>query len=88
MMTEDEVWEPLSTPDFWVLGFVATFQTVALLVCAHLLRWRKWPPYVTKNVDVVIISVSTAGVGGGGRTLPRAWPSKLGVVRRFSSVRL
>ncbi|CAN0141568.1 unnamed protein product, partial [Ectocarpus sp. 4 AP-2014] len=56
MMAEDEVWEPLSTPDFWVLGFVATFQTVALLVCAHLLRWRKWPPYVTKNVDVVIIS--------------------------------
>ncbi|CAB1110198.1 unnamed protein product [Ectocarpus sp. CCAP 1310/34] len=57
-MAEDEVWEPLSTPDFWVLGFVATFQTVALLVCAHLLRWRKWPPYVTKNVDVVIISAA------------------------------
>ncbi|CAM9969419.1 unnamed protein product, partial [Ectocarpus sp. 8 AP-2014] len=56
MVAEDEVWEPLSTPDFWVLGFVATFQAVALLVCAHLLWWRKWPPYVTKNVDVVIIS--------------------------------
>lgn len=55
-----EAWEPLSAPDFWVVGFVATFQTVSLLVCVHLIRWRIWPPYVIKNVGIVIISVNCA----------------------------
>ncbi|CAM9739286.1 unnamed protein product, partial [Ectocarpus fasciculatus] len=51
-----EAWEPLSAPDFWVVGFVVAFQTVSLLVCVHLVRWRNWPPYIIKNVDIVIIS--------------------------------
>lgn len=53
-MIEHQAWEPLSFVDFVLLGMVATFQVAALLVCAHLVRWRKWPPYLTKNVDVVV----------------------------------
>eukprot|EP00903_Cladosiphon_okamuranus_P006660 g6502.t2 len=52
----DQPWEPLSLVDLFILGMVGTFQLVALVVCIHLVRWRKWPPYLTKNVDVVIIS--------------------------------
>lgn len=55
-----EPWEPLSSVDFGILGFVATFQAAALLVCVHLLWWRKWPPYVTKNVNLVVIAVSVS----------------------------
>eukprot|EP00903_Cladosiphon_okamuranus_P006658 g6501.t1 len=52
----DQPWEPLSLVDLFILGMVGTFQLVALAVCVHLVRWRKWPPYLAKNVDVVIIS--------------------------------
>ncbi|CBJ28889.1 hypothetical protein Esi_0123_0031 [Ectocarpus siliculosus] len=55
-MSDNQPWEPLGMLDFFVLGMVSTFQLVALGVCAHLVKWRKWPPYLTKNVDVVIIS--------------------------------
>lgn len=51
-----ESWEPLSVVDFCVLGLVGTFQAFAVLVCVHLIWWRTWPPYVTKNVDLVAIS--------------------------------
>lgn len=53
-MTENAPWVPLSLLDFFILGMVGTFQFVALIVCVHLVRWRKWPPYLTKNVDVVV----------------------------------
>ncbi|CAM9258383.1 unnamed protein product, partial [Scytosiphon promiscuus] len=49
-------WEPLSSVDYAILGFNATFQVAALLICVHLLWCRKWPPYVTKNVNLVVIA--------------------------------
>ncbi|CAN0106221.1 unnamed protein product [Ectocarpus fasciculatus] len=52
---QPEPWEPLTMADFLILGMVGTCQAFALGVCIHLIRWRKWPPYVTKNVDIVII---------------------------------
>lgn len=51
-------WEPLSAPDYAVLAFSGTWQIFALVVCVHLLLNRQWPPYVTKNVTLVIITVS------------------------------
>ncbi|CAN0019425.1 unnamed protein product [Ectocarpus sp. 12 AP-2014] len=57
-MSDEEPWEPLTMADYLMLGIVGTFQAFALGVCIHLFRWRKWPPYVTKNVDIVIIMVS------------------------------
>ncbi|CAM9832099.1 unnamed protein product [Ectocarpus sp. 12 AP-2014] len=54
-MSDEEPWEPLTMADYPMLGIVGTFQAFALGVCIHLFRWRKWPPYVTKNVDIVII---------------------------------
>lgn len=57
-MSVNQPWEPLGMLDYFVLGMVSTFQLVALGVCVHLVKCRKWPPYLTKNVDVVIISVS------------------------------
>ncbi|CAM9864710.1 unnamed protein product [Ectocarpus sp. 6 AP-2014] len=54
-MPDEEPWEPLAFVDYLMLGIVCTFQAFALGVCIHLIRWRKWPPYVTKNVDIVII---------------------------------
>ncbi|CAB1105051.1 unnamed protein product [Ectocarpus sp. CCAP 1310/34] len=56
-MSDKEVWEPLAMVDYIMLGFVGTVQTFALGVCIHLLSWRHWPPYVTKNVDIVIVMV-------------------------------
>lgn len=53
-MPESQPWEPLAFLDFFLLGVVGTFQLVALGVCIHLVVHRKWPPYVTKNVDVVV----------------------------------
>ena len=53
---DSEPWEPLSVVDVTVLGLVGTFQAIALLICVHLVRWRKWPPYITKNVDLVVTS--------------------------------
>lgn len=50
-------WEPLSFPDYAMLAFTGTWQFVALVVCVHLLLNRHWPPYVTKNVTLVIITV-------------------------------
>ncbi|CAN0260055.1 unnamed protein product, partial [Laminaria digitata] len=52
-----EVWEPLSSVDYFMLGLVGTFQMAALLVCAHLIWYRRWPPYVTKNVNIVVITI-------------------------------
>ena len=49
-------WESLSAGDFGVLGLVGSLQALAFLVCIHLVWWRKWPPYVTKNVDMVVTS--------------------------------
>lgn len=51
-----EAWEPLSVVDAVILALVGTLQGLALLICVHLIRWRKWPPYVTKNVTLVVIS--------------------------------
>lgn len=57
-MLNAEPWEPLTMVDYLMLGIVGTFQALALGVCVHLFVWRNWPPYVTKNVDIVIIMVS------------------------------
>lgn len=54
----ETTWEPLSSVDYFVLGFVGVMDMLALLICAHLLWYRKWPPYVTKNVNLVVIAVS------------------------------
>ncbi|CAM9736692.1 unnamed protein product, partial [Ectocarpus sp. 8 AP-2014] len=54
-MSDEELWEPLTMVDYLMLGIVGTFQALALGVCVHLFLWRNWPPYVTKNVDIVII---------------------------------
>ncbi|CAN0465169.1 unnamed protein product, partial [Hapterophycus canaliculatus] len=35
---------------------VSTSQVAALGARIHLVQWRAWPPYLTKNVNVVIIS--------------------------------
>ena len=51
-----EPWEPLSVVDVSLLGLVGTFQAFAVLICVHLICCRKWPPYVTKNVDLVVTS--------------------------------
>ena len=56
-----EPWEPLSVVDVSLLGLVGTFQAFAVLICVHLIWCRKWPPYVTKNVDLVVTS-TVAGV--------------------------
>jgi len=74
LSSDSEPWEHLSIVDVSVLGFVGTLQVFALLVCAHLVRNRKWPPYVTKNPILVVIAVrEPAGVGvvraRGGRVL-------------------
>ncbi len=57
-MPENQPWEPLAFPDFFLLGAVGTFQLVALGVCIHLVVHRKWPPYVTKNVNLVVRDTS------------------------------
>lgn len=49
-------WEPLAVVDVVCLGLAGTLQGFALLICMHLIRWRKWPPYVSKNVNLVIIT--------------------------------
>eukprot|EP00903_Cladosiphon_okamuranus_P013298 g12395.t2 len=51
---EDAPWEPLGFVDYAVLGGVGSLQAAALIVCVHLMHWRKWPPYLVKNVDIVI----------------------------------
>lgn len=53
-MSDSQPWEPLGFLDFFVLGLVGTFQLAALGVCIHLVIHRKWPPYVTRNVNVVV----------------------------------
>lgn len=35
---------------------------LSLVMCVHLFRWRNWPPYVTKSVNLVIITVSELDV--------------------------
>eukprot|EP00903_Cladosiphon_okamuranus_P006656 g6499.t1 len=59
-MAEDEAvsepWDPLSAVDIGILGLIGTLQAFALLICVHLLRWRKWPPYVTKSPILVVIA--------------------------------
>ncbi|CAM9247127.1 unnamed protein product [Ectocarpus sp. 4 AP-2014] len=67
-MSDEEVWEPLTMVDYIMLGFVGTVQAFALGVCVHLLSWRNWPPYVTKNVDIVIVMT----FGGFGWTIAGA----------------
>eukprot|EP00904_Undaria_pinnatifida_P012482 jgi/Undpi1/8364/HiC_scaffold_25.g10832.m1 len=58
MSDESEfVWEPLSGADYFILGLVGTFQVAALVVCGHLIWYRTWPPYVTKNVNLVVITI-------------------------------
>ncbi|CAM9384392.1 unnamed protein product [Ectocarpus fasciculatus] len=54
-MLDEDPWQPLTMVDYFMLGIVGTFQAFALGVCIHLFAWRHWPPYVTKNVDIVII---------------------------------
>ncbi len=56
-LSEFGPWEPLSVVDVSVLGLVGTLQLFALLICVHLLRNRKWPPYVTKNPILVVFAV-------------------------------
>lgn len=47
------MWEPLSFPDFALLGMTISHQVVILCTVVHLARQRQWPPYVTKNVTLV-----------------------------------
>lgn len=51
-----EPWESLSVVDVSIVGLIGTLQVFALLVCVHLLRWRKWPPYVTKSPGLVVVA--------------------------------
>lgn len=46
----------LSHVDGFLVGLVGVWQAFALLICVQLIRWRKWPPYVTKNVMLVVIT--------------------------------
>lgn len=46
----------LSRVDGILVGLVGTWQAFALLICVHLIWCRKWPPYVTKNVALVVIA--------------------------------
>lgn len=46
-------WKSLSWPDYSMLGFTAIHQLILLAVVVHLVRKRDWPPYVTKNVNLV-----------------------------------
>ena len=46
----------LSRVDGILVGLVGTWQALALLICVHLIWCRKWPPYVTKNVALVVIA--------------------------------
>lgn len=39
-----------------LVGLVGTWQAFALLICAHLIWCRQWPPYITKNVTLVVIA--------------------------------
>ncbi|CAM9438571.1 unnamed protein product [Choristocarpus tenellus] len=54
----DRDWEPLGTPDYIVLFFVGLWQLSTLLVCVHLAWCRNWPPYVTMNINLVVLTVS------------------------------
>ncbi|CAM9758034.1 unnamed protein product [Ascophyllum nodosum] len=57
-------WEPLSSADYAVLTVVAFCQTVALAMCVHLLWCRKWPPYITKSVGLVVVSTCSGVLWG------------------------
>jgi len=57
--TEELAWEPLGFVDYLILAVVGVLQAVALGVCVHLIKWRKWPPYLVKNVDIVILMASS-----------------------------
>lgn len=57
-MKGSAVWEPLSDADYFIVAFVGVCQALALFMCVHLVWCRKWPPYVTKNVNLVVITVS------------------------------
>lgn len=52
-------WMPLKGVDYCMLVLVSTCQVFALAVCLHLFLNRHWPPYVTKNVTLVIVTVRT-----------------------------
>lgn len=54
----EPAWEPLGSVDYLMLGVVGMLQAIALGVCVHLIKWRKWPPYLVKNVDIVILMAS------------------------------
>lgn len=54
--TDSDIAVALSLVDGILVGGVGTLQTFALLICVHLIQWRDWPPYVTKNVALVVIS--------------------------------
>lgn len=51
-----EPWESLSVVDVSIIGLIGTLQAFALLVCVHLIQWRKWPPYVTKSPGLVVVA--------------------------------
>lgn len=46
-------WQPLHTTDYVMLALSAVHQVFMLAVVVHLVWRRDWPPYVTKNVNLV-----------------------------------
>lgn len=46
-------WEPMTSPDFFLLGFTLVHHVLVLSVVLHLVLKRNWPPYVTKSVTLV-----------------------------------
>lgn len=62
MSTENDAtstpWVPLGYGDYALLLAVSWAQTISLGMCVHLWWNRKWPPYITKNVDLVATCVS------------------------------
>ncbi|CAN0043469.1 unnamed protein product [Choristocarpus tenellus] len=54
-------WLPLTSGDHAVLGITIGYQLVVLVTVAHLLWWRDWPPYVTKNIAIICFT-GVAGV--------------------------
>lgn len=58
MSSEEEDPSALTSVDHIVAGTVAFMQLVATLVSVHLWWYRRWPPYIIKNSNLVIVMVS------------------------------
>lgn len=57
MSSGEDVKSELTSADYIVIAIVASMQLVSFFVSVHLWWWRHWPPYVVKNINLVIIMV-------------------------------